>query len=152
MDRKELVAALKEVKLEQVITVNGQPFPVEEIVPYKEGRYKWLDLVRYDENELEIALEIEGDKLSLWLEVDDIKEVVTDAINYRGEAYALDEEDQGTAETVCRYIKDGEEIKGVALTPYAVFNAPSGRRLCREIWEGKDKWYFAGPETPEVSI
>lgn len=151
--KKELLKVLLSMDLGGRIIINGKPFLVDEVVEYEEDGEKWLNLVNYQPNGLELALEIEGRKISLWQQIKGGKEHVSeDAVWYHSEKYDLDKEESGVAWTVLRKLVNGKKIAKKADTPYSIFVAASGRRLCREIWDGKECWYLSEPGLITISF
>lgn len=152
MTKRELFGRLREVKLGDLFWVNGTGFRVSEMVSYLDWPSRWFNWVHYQLNGLELALEREGQNVSLWQQVIGVKRVFKKSVHYGGEVYKLDEEESGVAETILRKMENGREISKVAKTPYDIFVAPSGRRLCREVWDGKECWYFSEPGKIEISF
>lgn len=152
MERRQLIKRLGEVKLGETLTVNGVPFIVREIVSYLDYPDRWFNWVHYGPDGLELALEREKQEMSLWQQVKDVTIFHKRTIKYRGETYKLDEEESGEAETIVRKTDNGKEVSKEAKTPYDIFIAPSGRRLCREIWEGKECWYHSEPGLITISF
>lgn len=147
MEKMELLKRLRKVGLGEAFQVNGEPFLVSERVSYLEWPDRWFDLVHYQPDGRELVIEWEGQEVSRWQQVMDVnpKLVQKRIVNYHDETYRLEPEDSGVAETILRKMEDGKEISKTANTPYTTFVAPSGRRLCREIWDGKECWYFFEP-------
>jgi len=147
-----MLQGLRKKRLGDIFKVNNGRFLVSEIVSYLDWPSRWFDLVHYQPDGRELVLEREGQEVTLWQQVKDVKTVFKKIVRYRGERYELDEEESGVAETVLRKMENGGEVHKEADTPYDIFIAASGRRLCRETWEGKECWYLSEPGEITISI
>jgi len=114
--------------------------------------YRWFNWVHDQPDGREIVLERNSQEIGLWRMVWGVKFKLKRTVHYRGESYKLDREDGGVAETILRKMENGKEVMNVANTPYLIFVAPSGRRLCREIWDSEECWYFCQPGPITISF
>ena len=147
-----MLRELRKKGLGDEFKVNGKAFLVSETVSYLEWPDRWFDLVHHQADGLELVLEREGQEVSLWQQVIDVKLVHKKTVRYSAETYKFDEEESGVAETILREMENGEEITKDAKTPYDIFVAPSGRRLCREVWDGETYWYLSEPGEIKISF
>jgi len=132
MDNTEIRKKLMEAKKGCLIVVGGLAQEVVEVVDYKLHTASWRDLVcqRGDEN---IVVEVaDGDKISIWREIDDLEKSIAlqdAAIAFQGETLVLEE--LGRPDVMVDGNDEGKVV-------YAIFVGESGAVVCGEDWPDDD--------------
>lgn len=149
MNKRGLLKALCSAAVGGTILVNGESHRIIEVVKYKEDGDKWQNLVWEGEGGKEVALETDGQKLTLWKEID-APEIgwpkLDEPFQYGGEEYR--DVESGIAQTVSLTVK-GKKY-GTAM--WRVCEAASGHKISIEIWGKKQCVYYADGELAIATI
>jgi len=144
--KAEIIKRLWQTVVGGTVVVDGVVRDVVEVVIYREEDDQWINVV-FLENGKELAVEEDGGELALWKEID-FAPTLSENIKYDHETFVWDREESGIAETM------STKRAGVkkAVTPYYIYNAPSGRRITVELWENNLWYYLAEPKPPKISF
>ena len=150
MNKRKLLKALRVVKLGDSITVRGHRHQVDEVCDYEQDGEKWKNLVYHTcvTGGTEVALEIEGGKLRLWVEASELRGKFTRPpriLEIEGEKAKPVEYRQKAKMTVTN--KDGTEELDVV---YSVYKMDENIRWALEDWgEGIYVYVSQGQVAPE---
>lgn len=150
MIKKGLLRALRSVPVGGEIVVWGRKHQIIEVVKYKEDGDRWLNLVWSDKKGKETALEIDGQKLTVWKEIAAPKlgyPKIDCPFQYGGEEYR--DTEGGVARAVSTTTK---KSKTRCLVMWRVCEAKSGHKLSIELWGEEKHVYFSKGRLPATAV
>jgi len=149
MNKRALIKALQSVVVGGTVAVGGESHLIVEVVKYKEDGDRWQNLVWKDKDGREEALETDGQKLTLWKEIE-APEIgwpkMNEPFSYGGEEYR--DVESGIAQTISFTGK--KQKRGTVM--WRVCEADSGHKISIEIWDGEQCVYYADGELPATSV